>query len=456
MSLSTWNSSLTAYENVKGNILADKMAKNRWGNKFKRLFNKHKDSVYGYYPAYSFLEGMKDCTNAEGSTADKLTEAQIFRENLNLISLNGVFTLLTKHVLDLDEYAHSINDVSILEVNYIVDESEKSFDKQDGKVLLYLRDLIIEQGLFDYSIGVDSEQEITVPLSILKLYSDNVVAELTDYSKNESRANDDLNLINHLGLCSTLASEISNPHSVTNIYFRFRKSVESKRLYTDSGFALGLDVDYAWWEEEQFSEIRKHVENFQDYCIFIPGDYVKGNVFTTSYIYVDNSIFELAGYKIYWFVKALFNLGIYVKRDFFSQIFGIAIFVIGLYLTAISANPAWMKIALVSISVANFSGALSQKAQLLTAVITIAYGLSNSSFSTMSSSQMFSWAINNVEMVFKMVQTYEMVKAEEKQTDDAPHKVQDQAMEFIYRDAYSQYDNFYSVMYDYEPKYKTI
>jgi hypothetical protein len=61
-------------------------------------------------------------------------------------------------------------------------------------------------------------------------------------------------------------------------------------------------------------------------------------------------------------------------------------------------------------------------------------------------------------MVFKMVQLYEAVKLEEEAHDEEkpPHELQEEAMQFIYSDAYSQYDNFYSVMYDYEPRYAQL
>jgi len=452
MKLSSYNYNLSAYYNIKSNLMADRMAKNRWGNKFKRLFLRHIESIYTDYPAYNFKEGMKDCTNTDGSTQDRLDEAISFRDSLNSIG-EGLFSVKVRNSSHRYKI-RTVYDITIDSVNFSDDSVSFDIDLKH-----WLEELILEKNLFDFGEHpiVGSVATLDIDILVVVSYLDETIAELQSYTTNHSRANDDLELINHLGLCSTLADEISKPHKIKSIYFRFKKEVNPPKLRDDDGIFIGYDETYDWWNEEQFDEIRKNVKGFKSYCTFVVGvdDGSTTGAYTQSYVYVHATIFNLSGYKIYWFVKAFLDIAVRSKKNWFSQIFGVLLLVVGIYLTAISANPAWMKVVMIIGAIATYSGALSPKAQLVLMVVMFAYGAYNSNLSAMSNMQIFQWAIKNIEMVLNMVQQYEYIQNSNDSEDSGKvHEVQDRAMRFIYSDAYSQYDNFYSVMYDYEPKYK--
>ncbi|CAA6806690.1 MAG: Unknown protein [uncultured Sulfurovum sp.] len=567
MPLSTWNSNLSAYENVKSNVLADKMAKNRWGSKFKKLYNPLKDvdnkvdftqgmhncagtDVLGIIQE---LEDLRDALNSffllsDNSTAkpnsyftllgslhygmdavhlddvqlslstptaftedDQRRISKFFRKNNTSSSASSFLEpidsyFLRKEIVQNDSYQkpfYSKNQLSLwvkdgtqyghIEENYILDSSsnfsnvhslygieeenelfKNSFDYSKDFLKLF-SDFKLEKWLLNFmeissswaeninSIG-DSVSIVFGADLVLAWINENLTswyAYLNDLD--QSRVGKELELIEHLNLCEMLKEEIgNNAGKISSIWFQFKKEVTPNIILVKNSLGNKVQVydpAYKWWEEEHFDEVRKKFKNFHTYFKLEEENVDDGYGGTgTAYVVLkDESALELSGWKIYWLVTAFLDIGSRAKKQsLLKKLFSIALLVVGIYLTAVSGNPAWVKIILVAVSIANFSGSLSPKAQLVLASVMFVYGISNTSFSTMSTSQIFSWTINNIEMVFKMVQMYKFIKLEDetKEEDLNPHETQEQSMHFIYSDAYNQYDNLYAVMYDYEPKYK--
>ena len=133
-----YDKNLTAFQNVKTNIIATNLAKGRWGNKFRKYFNRHKESIYGDYPAYSFKEGMKDCTNANGSTAERLDEAISFRDNLVSVG-DGTFSVDTRNTSS----RHKISTTYDITVDSVIfSDDSVAFDVD---LRYWLEELILEK-----------------------------------------------------------------------------------------------------------------------------------------------------------------------------------------------------------------------------------------------------------------------------------------------------------------------
>ncbi|SFV70887.1 hypothetical protein MNB_SV-13-128 [hydrothermal vent metagenome] len=556
MSLASYNTALGAYGNVKSNVLADKMAKNRWGNKFKRLYSSLKDEDN----KVDFTQGMLNCagtdvqgiiaelealsaglnaffTLSDDSTAkpnsyftllcgrawssnveDKIVDildvklslsipapasdtdarrvSKIFQKSSNASEATSyiepidsyyvrkesnnqekpfyVNNQLTVFTEDGTQYGHIDANYTLVEdTNFSNISALYGVEKEDDLFLenynyedefnnlfstLNLEKWLLNFANVSYSWeshtpNYGEDISIVFGADLILAWLHEILSSWYAYMNglNEVRAGKELELINHLSLCDTLQEQIGdNAGQISSIWFEFKKEVSPPRKSVRE-----QDPNYKWWKEKQFNEVRKHFKNFHNFCNYNRGESLGKGRFRPATVTLKNKAFNLSGNKIYWLVSALLGIDSRTKkRSFLERLFSFALLVVSVYLTAITANPAWMKIVLITITFANYAGALSPKAQLAFTAVMFAYGLSNANLSAMNSAQIFQWAINNIEMVLKMVQLYETVKLEDegKNEEKNPHEVQEQAMQFIYSDAYSQYDNFYSVMYDYEPK----
>ena len=429
------NNNLTVVQNFKANVIADNLSRGRWGNKFKKLFLKHRESIYTDYPAYNFKEGMKDCTKADGSTQERLDEAVDFRGTI----VDGVFTVEAINTTKTDDgVTFYENDIRVESVTFSDESVTFSVDLK-----YWLEEVILEKNLFDFSNHSTWETvTLEVNATVLREYLDATIAELESYGTSHTRAKEDLELINHLGLCSTLASEIDRPHKVKSIYFRFRKKVKPPMIKED-GINKGYDPNYAWWEEKQFKEISKKVKNFKSFCTFVVGhdDGSTAGTYTESYVYVSGDIFSMGGVRVYWFVSAFLDIGIRSKKNLFSQILGIALLVVSIYLTAITGNPAWLKILLITVTLASFSGALSPKAQLLVSAVLLAYGVYNTDFGSMTAMELFNWSIENIDLFLNVITDYKSLSNEggEYVEDSQEYEKQEKALRYIYTDVYDCY-----------------
>ena len=410
-----YNFNLSAYHNLKGNLIATKMAQNRWGSKFKRLYTPYKDQ----YNKFDFTQGMYNCAGTD--VQEKIEEIEFFISKLNVLSkLNdgtsatshSYFSMLCKSDFFIDGKIDNftISDVkfSLSLSRYISEDDNRAislffqknakennsraylepinsyFDRQESveaneyqKAYYSMNKLFLEDkegnkyghvdsnallkkgttfsnilniyGLEQSSNGLFLEKESYLAEFNMLFDNDEFNKYLKDFvqyslswEKNEptvgnsicivfgmelilswfneklgswisylrelnrERTGIELELINHLNLCDTLKEEIGNhAGDIASIWFEFKKTVTPPRIPIDGG-SFAYDLNYKWWEEEQFSEIRKRFKNFHLFFELVIEDAIYTN--SSNYIIAKDSIWELSGWKIYWIVSALFSI----------------------------------------------------------------------------------------------------------------------------------------------------
>jgi len=272
-------------------------------------------------------------------------------------------------------------------------------------------------------------------LNWLDGYISNLQKGVAISSGANSRAQDDFELIKHLGLADSLNSQIENPADIDKIYFKLEK-------YVSSGSN--------WWENSEFDEIRDHFKDFYKYCEFIPNANNFNNSDSSGHIRVKKEAFELSGYKIYWIVKTFLDVDVEEDSDFFDFLFSLFMLGVSIFLTVMTDNPAWLKALLVTTEVLNFAGVLDPELGLIITAITFVYGNINTDFSSMSGMEVFKWAVDNVNIVGKMLAQFNAInKNRDSDFKDLATK-QNETIDFLYTKAYSQYDSFYNSLYDYD------
>jgi len=464
----SYNTGLSLYENGKSNLMTDRMAKNRWGNLFKKYYSKNKDvTTDGTLGIYNFTEGMRasvmSITIAQNDLDRVNAFLTVFDDKMNIY--NGL-TQTTSTVVVL---ATSQNAVTGTPVPTIVDVAFTfSADPLDQTYV----DWVNNSSELAYYLGFLTEDDVSdtlfqsvvveIPFTELKEFLDELVVTLTQSIESlvndTGRVGDDLELISHLGIEQTLFNEISQPQKIQKIWFSFQKEV-STPLISDGAGGVTQDPNYAWWQEEQFQKktvviegkthiiygIADAVEDFQNYCIF-EGDIVR----------LKEEVFELPGWKVYWFVNTFLTIDVSVrKKSLLRRIFDFVLLIVSIVLTVVSTNPAWLKVVIIATQVGGYFGGVSPRLSLIVAGLTFSYGALNTNFSAMSSLQVFSWAIKNVEQVFKMMQIYESIelreqmlaKAKEANANERLVQQQEEVMEFIYNRSTNQYEEMATVLY---------
>jgi len=104
MSISNYNFNLTPYDNIKGNLIADRLAQNRWGSKFKKLYTPYKDENNHF----DFTQGMHNCagTDVQGileeleTLKEHLYDCSKLSDNTHATS-NSYFAMLCKKEMPL-------------------------------------------------------------------------------------------------------------------------------------------------------------------------------------------------------------------------------------------------------------------------------------------------------------------------------------------------------------------
>ena len=511
-----------AYENIKSQMLATRLAQNRWGTTFKKLYMRHmeptEDETIG---KYNFTKGMRGLVQSIPQAQSDLDAAQRFRADIarhfqvdtgDGFRIDGA--LQRSYASVLIEAKHEslvpsgIPRAEVIGVHF-------SLSLEDGKSWFHSSGL--DEGIvcIDYESETDTgerhntilqsrgveerenpafaanqEEHFEAIWSELKTFLGYMTADfvpstawghravvvslpslidfvehyisllqgaIEDIENGESRATEDVELIHLLGIEETLSAEISQPNKIKDIYFLFEKEIHPPATESEEE-----DASYAWWEEEQFQGreeggvylpgIADEVKNFQVYCVR-DGNKVR----------VKRELFEHVGYKIYWFVNAFLDIDVSVKKgSLLRRIFDFVLLIVSIVLTAVSSNPMWLKIVLITTSVMGYAGVLPPEFALAVAVVSFGYGLSSVDFSSMGGMQLFSWTIKNIEMVGKMLHLYDEIgirkeieqKAQEKNRNRSDVQRQEDAMAFIYSRAYSQYDDLYAVLYDFSPTYQ--
>lgn len=535
--INTYDYNIDPIENLKGNFLADRLAKNRWGKKFARLYKKNATpTADGTIGIYDFTLGMRSAVYTLSEYETTLASALDFRTKLynNLevsdgtiwsvgyaapqsymvVLLEGVSssyfsnasqikgmhfslslaansgdgrkiswfrssgedgstatTLLPLfnaaesyglHLVSSDGLAYGHYDGGLragtlhntaLGMYGVQNTADARFRAdQDARFSAIWAELLVyaQKMVSHLSPSVVGERvSVLVGLGQLLDFMDRYIVTLEDaidgLSNSPSRAEEDMALMNHLGIVETIQEQVTDPGEVERIWFRMEKQIGSA--------APG----YEWWMEPQFDEIRSHVKDFHLHCT------VDDHLFATV-ARVNSSVFDLAGWKIFYFVSAFLDVGVDMEDpSFWEQVLNVVLAVVAIVLILITKNPIWLKIILITTTVLSYAGVLSPEISLLIAALSFSYGLYSVDFSSLSGMQMFNFAIKNVSMVVNMIGTYESIGIQKEMEAQAKHdnekksmaQMQDESMEYIYSDAYSQYDMLYSMLYNFEPKYRT-
>lgn len=535
--INTYDYNIGPIENLKGNFLADRLAKNRWGNKFKKLYAKNDTTtVDGPIGLYDFTAGMRAAVYTLPEYETALASAQAFKTKLyyDFEASDGV-TWSVGHaapqsymVVLLERVTSSLN-TNTSQVRGMHFSLSLAANSGDGRKVSWFRSsgvndstptillplhntaesygvhLVSNDGLpyghydgglrsgtlhntalgmygvqntLDARFRTDQEARFNDIWAQLLVYAHKMVQHLSpavvgervsvlvglgqmldfidrymvtledaidNLSNSPTRAEEDMELMNHLGITDTIQEEVTDPGEVDRIWFKMQKEIASA--------APG----YEWWMEPQFDEIRAHFKDFHLHC-------VAEDRFLYSVVRVKASAFELSGWKIFWFVAAFLDVGVDMEDpSFWEKVLNFVLAVISIALILISGNPMWLKFILVTTAVLSYMGVISPEIALAVAILTFSYGLYSVDFSSLSGMQMFSWAVKNVSMVVDMVGAYESIGIQKELEEKAKYEnekksmsqMQDEAMQYIYSDAYSQYDDLYTMLYNFEPKYRT-
>jgi len=554
--INTYDFNLDVTENLKANFLADRVAKNRWGKKFSRLYKRHDSDLVidgvDVVGTYDFTAGMRASVSSLSGYEADLLAAQNFRTKmLNdlQVETDGVWSLegalASSYMSVLIERVEDKFLRPMVEVRGLHFSLSLEADSGDGRKVSWFHSSGVDEDTVcmlepleeeDATYGlhlVSSDgvayghydgglREGTLHDNVLGLYGVEDTADvhfhadqndrfadiwpellvfaklmvndkapetigervsvvvglgqlldwvdkrivileeaIDDLENNEERVGEDLDLIEHLDIGETLYEEIVDPGEIKYIWFKFEKMISPSMVYDPDTEAMVADQTYVWWEEEQFDEIREQVKNFQDYCTV---EWREDSLYRyTSKVYVKKEMLDIAGHKIYWFVAAFLDIEVKVKDpSFFEQLLNFILLIIAIVLTIVSENPMWLKMVLVTTSVLGYMGVLSPEIMLAVAILSFGYGVYSVDFSSLNTMQMFQWAIKNINMIFKMVGMYDAIgikkemEAEAKEASEGKSsaELQDEAMTFLYTRAYSQYDEMYELLYDFEPKYR--
>ncbi|DAB40284.1 MAG TPA: hypothetical protein CFH81_08805 [Sulfurovum sp. UBA12169] len=554
--LNTYDGSLDLGENMRANFLADRLAKNRWGKKFARLYTRHMGakSIGGIdvVGTYDYTKGMRAITTTLDDAWEELDRAETFKsmlqENLSVniagtwhvagalkhsffsvlaeqsdtsslfytpvVNVTGLRISLSietdggdgRRVSYFHTTGNSDTSASILEPLeeaddtcgvYLYDNTATPYGHYDGglKGGTTHDNVLSSYGIEDTAnpaFAANQEDRFAAIWSELEYYGGMIaklrlpeheeytlpppfsvvigLGQLFDYldkrietlnetietlENDDGRKGEDIELLEHLGVADTLSENISDPGEIKYIWFEFfKKDVEIQYVYNMDTQTYEPDPSSPWWEAEEFDEIRKHVKNFHEYCVL--------DVSIGATVYVKKEVLSLAGWKIFWFVSAFLGTDAKAKdKSFFEKLLSFVLLVVAIVLTVLSNNPMWLKVLLVTTTVMGYMGVLTPELALAVAIISFGYGLYSTDFSSLSGMEMFKFAVQNINMVMKIVHLYDAVglqerlekEAKEKNDEKSIAQMQDDAMRYIYSDAYSQYDEFYSLLYRYEPIY---
>ena len=362
---------------------------------------------------------------------------------------------------------------NILDIYGVEDRGDEHFlSNQDDRFSVFLDKLeeIVVDSVKQFSKFDETTDKNSIVIGVkqfLNWLDKKIELIESGVDSDEARVNDDLELIKHLDMEDDLREQIGdNVGDIEHIYYRFYKKIETHYKTDDQGKQV-VDEDYKWWEEEQFNDrvvtdddgkehkipgINSIIKNWRDFVI------VKwaSTIGEQSYITLKDEIFELPGWKIYYLCRNLLDVDVDVEEPgFFEMLLNFFIAGIAIFFTWMSGMPVWVNL-LVSANIAlSAMGVNIPALQLITAVVTLGYSLYSTNWSMLSGMQMFKAAIKNIDMIMKVVESYKAIGLQEKLEAQAKEiarekslaQIQDEAMTYIYEGAYSQYDEFYEMMY---------
>ena len=543
-----WDYSRSAYENEKQNIIATRSSQNRFGKKFRRLFNRHKEVNPEGKPVYGFKEGMfalfekvhvqeqidevtelidsfdMFATSAAGNTfslddtlqsafvtvrfgvtdADWYTDSNILlrayeivvtstldaadddkRKKSFIIDQNTIgddYDVLVDpledaatetfgahlYTADGTEYGHYVDpplpagtvsqDLPLLfavdaagennpDGNPIFkDALQADFDAKRDLFEKYLRDYLQSTQYYNETLVLGNILTDTVMLLSLGQYLDYIkdvrddLIAFHDADPQSERAKDDLEMIRFMRLEKSLEESITKPHKIKAIYFRFQKEC----TMPDSG---------VWQEAKELKRVRK-VRKLAEHTIVSDPNAPPGAKFT---VWIKDSFLTLPSWQVALVVQTFMEIKVKVKKKWYQTgIFKLLTTILAIALIIITDNPVWLKVLLVTATVASSAGIGGSGFQTVVAVVAMAYGAYNADFAAMSDMEIFSFAIKNISMSMQIAQMYEQrsiaaqyARRQRAIEEYATSRKQEEAMRFIYTDGYDEYSTFYEMLYRY-------
>ena len=301
----------------------------------------------------------------------------------------------------------------------------------------------------------------------------------SDLSIAQGRVADDLTLLKHLEMEETLRDQITDTGDIERIYYTLEKSISPPTVTYPDG-TEGPDTDYAWWEEEQFGDqtvtddagkvhtipgIRTQIKHFEQYCVVRWAAPVQtggedAETVGQCTVTLRRDLLDKSGWKLYEFCRAWLDVEVEMEDPaWYETLFRLLLGAFQIYLTWISGLPTWLKALTITDIALSAMGIDIAELHLAVAAAGLGYSLYSTNWTGLSGRQMFEQAFNQIDMVARVYNSYEAIAlrgslAEEHAAAERRHmlaQVQDEAMRWLYTDAYSQYDTFYNMLYRWDP-----
>ncbi len=290
-----------------------------------------------------------------------------------------------------------------------------------------------------------------------------------EYENNRSRLEDDVKLLDHIGIIDDLTEKIDTNNRIRYIWLSLQKQFDEsnppKVPYTVieidpiSGEEVEvtkykLDPAWAWWERDEFAAIQRNFHKFYLYCdVYDVGDGKIGVV-------VNESFLDLPGKKVYDLVGFFIDVDAYIvpkKKKWWQKLLEIVLFVVGIIFVLMSAQPAWLKLILIANSVLDYTGNGSLTFSVIAAVLSLGYNIYSVNFGSLTATETIKFAVTNINTIGKIYGMYDQLGLIDLQKEldkfKSANKTYEDAIEYIYTYAYSQYDELYNVLYNFDPKY---
>lgn len=339
---------------------------------------------------------------------------------------------------------------------------------------LAIKDYILECGAWD---SVDWENETTAVfvfsvaqfLNWVELYAASLGDYIYEYTNNRTRLEDDVKLLDHVGIIDNLKEEIDSDKRMRYIWIALQKQADVSPQtisyqeeytyeiagveYTGTRTITAIDPAWEWWMLDEFTSVRRNFHKFYLHCdAFL----IDGKLS----VVVKDSFLELTGKRVYDLVGFFLDVDAYIvpkKKKWYEKLLSFILFVFGIILTLMSASPAWLKLVIIANSVMEYTGNGSLVFSAITAILSLGYNLYTVDFGSMSTIQTFDFAMSNINSVVKIYGMYSQMGLIDLQNEleqlKSSAKTTDEMIEYIYTYAYSQYDDMYNMLYNYNPKY---
>lgn len=122
-----------------------------------------------------------------------------------------------------------------------------------------------------------------------------------------------------------------------------------------------------------------------------------------------------------------------------------------------SAQPAWLKLVLIANSVLEYTGNGSLTFSVIAAVLSLGYNIYSVNFGSLTTTETIKFAVTNINTIGKIYGMYDQLGLIDLQKEldkfKSADKTYEDAIEYIYTYAYSQYDELYNVLYNFDSKY---